>query len=55
MSLNDKKGLLGVNPEGLGISISNSFNTADASNRLVESEIDAGEFKIDIIYGLKDH
>lgn len=55
ISLNDKKGLLGVDPEGLGISISNNFNASNGNQRLVECEADFEEFKIDIIYGLRDH
>ena len=45
ISLNDKKGLLGVDPEGLGISISNNFNASNGNQRLVECEANFEEFK----------
>lgn len=51
LGLNNESGLLALEPEGLGVSFDNDYDSLNGNYRNKSSSVNMNEFKIDIMYG----
>lgn len=51
LGLNNETGLLALNPEGLGVSFNNDYDSLNGNFRNKSSSVNMNEFKVEIMYG----
>lgn len=51
LSLNNEHGYLALNPEGLGVSFDNDYDSLNGNFRMRKNSVNMNQFKVDVLFG----